>query len=77
MLYCTVVLQEVCIVSRCCSSGGLFEDDEDPTTENAFRYGIHSVNADHNMLKETILAYDIQHLPARNSFIGSKKGLCS
>ena len=55
-------------------SGGLFEDDEDPTTENAFRYGIQSVNSDKTVLSETRLSYDIQHLPARNSFIGSKKG---
>ena len=55
-------------------SGGLFGDEEDPTIEAAFRYAIHRINQDRNILPRTKIGFDIQHLPAHNSFLASKRG---
>jgi ionotropic kainate glutamate receptor 2 len=54
--------------------GGLFDDNEDPTTEAAFRYAVTRVNEDKTVLSRTQLSYDIQHLPAMNSFLAARKG---
>ena len=55
-------------------SGGLFDDSEHSSTESAFRYAIYRVNEDKTLLSRTRLSYDIQHLPAVNSFLAAKKG---
>ena len=56
-------------------TGGLFDDTEDPTVESAFRYAIFRVNQDRTLLANTKIVYDIQHLPALNSFVAAKKGI--
>ena len=55
-------------------TGGLFGDDEDPTIEAAFKYAIHRINQDRTILPRTKIGFDIQHLPASNSFLAAKKG---
>ena len=55
-------------------TGGLFGDDEDPTIEAAFKYAIHRINQDRTILPKTKIGFDIQHLPASNSFLAAKKG---
>ena len=55
-------------------AGGLFDDSEEITIENAFRYAISRVNRDKTLLTNTNIVYDIQHLPSQNSFLASKKG---
>jgi len=55
-------------------SGGLFDDTEDATVESAFRYALLRINQDRTLLPDTRIVYDIQHLPAQNSFIAAKKG---
>jgi len=52
----------------------LFDDTEDATVENAFRYALLRINQDRTLLPDTRIVYDIQHLPAQNSFIAAKKG---
>jgi len=54
--------------------GGLFDDTEDATVESAFRYALLRINQDRTLLPDTRIVYDIQHLPAQNSFIAAKKG---
>ena len=54
--------------------GGLYDETEDATVESAFRYALLRINQDRNMLPDTRIVYDIQHLPAHNSFIAAKKG---
>jgi len=54
--------------------GGLFDDTEDVTVESAFRYALLRINQDRTLLPDTRIVYDIQHLPAQNSFIAAKKG---
>ncbi|CAH1800080.1 unnamed protein product [Owenia fusiformis] len=53
--------------------GGLFGYGEDPSIESAFRYAIYKINHDRNLLPDTKIAYDIQHLPTFNSFKAAKK----
>jgi hypothetical protein len=63
-----------------CVSGGLFgENDEHPNVENAFRYAVYRINHDRQILPDTRLLYDIQHVPTEDGFRASKKGtaLCS
>ena len=55
-------------------TGGLFDDSESLCIEGAFRYAIYRVNNDDSLLGRTRLSYDIQHLPAANSFMAAKKG---
>ena len=60
-------------MSWCCQ-GGLFDETEDVTVESAFRYALLRINQDRTLLPDTRIVYDIQHLPAQNSFIAAKKG---
>ena len=70
MVY-TTGLSLVYIFSK---TGGLFDDTEDATVESAFRYALLRINQDRTLLPDTRIVYDIQHLPAQNSFIAAKKG---
>ena len=54
-------------------SGGLFDNEEADTVENAFKYAVYRVSHDRDLLTNTKLKYDIQRLPARNAFDASKK----
>ena len=63
-------------VRRCVIAGGLFDDAESPSIEGAFRYAISRVNNDDELLPSTKLAWDIQHVPATNSFKTGRKGAC-
>ena len=54
--------------------GGLFDETEDATVESAFRYALLRINQDRTLLPDTRIVYDIQHLPAQNSFMAAKKG---
>ncbi|KAK7479655.1 hypothetical protein BaRGS_00029121 [Batillaria attramentaria] len=55
-------------------TGGLFgEDDEHQSVENAFRYAVYRINHDRQLLADTTLTYDIQHVPIDDGFRASKK----
>ena len=59
----------------CRFPGGLFgEGDEHRSVENAFRYAVYRINHDRQLLPDTKLGYDIQHLPTNDGFKASKKG---
>jgi len=62
------------VVGAMLFAGGLFDDTEDATVESAFRYALLRINQDRTLLPDTRIVYDIQHLPAQNSFIAAKKG---
>ena len=56
-------------------AGGLFgEGDEHRSVENAFRYAVYRINHDRQLLPDTRLGYDIQHVPVHDGFRASKKG---
>ena len=55
-------------------TGGLFDDVESKSIEGAFRFAIYRINNDDEILPHTRLAWDIQHLPAANSFVAAKQG---
>ena len=56
-------------------AGGLFgEGDEHRSVENAFRYAVYRINHDRQLLPNTRLGYDIQHVPINDGFRASKKG---
>ena len=56
-------------------SGALFtEEEKDSQVELAFKYAVYRINKDRNLLPNTTLIYDIQYIPAEDSFHATKKG---
>ncbi|XP_023228291.1 glutamate receptor ionotropic, kainate 2-like [Centruroides sculpturatus] len=54
--------------------GAIFtEDQKDSAVELAFKYAVYRINRDRNILPNTTLMYDIQHVPHDDSFHASKK----
>ncbi|XP_049818479.1 glutamate receptor ionotropic, kainate 1 [Aethina tumida] len=54
--------------------GAIFtEDQKDSSVELAFKYAVYKINKDRELLPNTTLVYDIQHVPRDDSFRTSKK----
>ena len=72
MFYCFIYeIQQYFLLSV---SGGLFGEDEDPSIEAAFRYAVHNLNQDPNILGQTNIVSDIQQIPEYSSFLAARKG---
>lgn len=55
--------------------GAVFiEDQKNSCTELAFKYAVHRINRNKNILPGSMLAYDIEYVPRGDSFHASKKG---
>ena len=58
-----------------CVAGAIFtQDQKDSSSELAFKYAVYKINKDKNLLPDTTLVYDVQHVPRDDSFHASKKG---
>ncbi|CAH0390026.1 unnamed protein product [Bemisia tabaci] len=54
--------------------GAIFtQDQKDSSSELAFKYAVYKINKDKNLLPDTTLVYDVQHVPRDDSFHASKK----
>jgi glutamate receptor, ionotropic, invertebrate len=71
-------LKKVIIISSLLSvPGAIFREDQKMSaSELAFKFAVHRINKDKNLLPNTRLVYDIQYVPKDDSFHANKK-VCS
>jgi len=59
------------------ASGAVFtEDQRDSSSELAFKYAVHKINREQELLPNTTLVYEIQYVPREDSFRAAKTGKC-
>ena len=49
------------------------DDQKDSPTELAFKYAVYRINNDPTVLPNNTIAYDVQYVPAEDSFRTTKK----